>query len=55
MQGALMGLSPEEMEENYENIKEFADIGNFIDQPVKTYSSGNVCTTRVRYRYKCKS
>ena len=40
MQGALMGISREEMESNFESIQRFADIGEFIDQPVKTYSSG---------------
>lgn len=40
MQAALMGISRDEMEQNYERILEFADIGSFIDQPVRTYSSG---------------
>ena len=40
MNGAVMGVSREEMEERFERIAEFADIGHFIDQPVKTYSSG---------------
>lgn len=38
--GALMGFSKEEMDERVENILDFADIGDFIHQPVKTYSSG---------------
>jgi len=40
MQGSLMGINREEMENILDSIQEFADIGNFIDQPVKTYSSG---------------
>ncbi|MDD5328811.1 MAG: ABC transporter ATP-binding protein [Sulfuricella sp.] len=39
-QGALMGLSKEEMAARFPDIASFADIGEFIDQPVRTYSSG---------------
>lgn len=39
-QGALMGLSAAQMDERYDDIAAFADIGDFIDQPVRTYSSG---------------
>ncbi|MCW1982868.1 ABC transporter ATP-binding protein [Xanthomonas campestris] len=38
--GAVLGLSRREIEERFQQITEFADIGEFIDQPVKTYSSG---------------
>ncbi|MFO1243424.1 MAG: ABC transporter ATP-binding protein [Rickettsiales bacterium] len=38
--GAILGLSPEELNEKYESIIAFAGIGDFIHQPVKTYSSG---------------
>lgn len=39
-QGALMGLTKEEMENRFDDIAAFADIGEFIDQPVRVYSSG---------------
>ncbi|UUZ65752.1 ABC transporter ATP-binding protein [Polaromonas sp. P1-6] len=39
-QGALMGLSRKEMDSRFHEIAAFADIGEFIDQPVRTYSSG---------------
>lgn len=40
MNGAILGLSPHEMAELFDQIAAFADIGKFIDQPVKLYSSG---------------
>lgn len=40
MSASVMGLSKEEIDERFEAITAFADIGQFIDQPVKTYSSG---------------
>jgi hypothetical protein len=36
----LLGLSKEERDAHYDDIVAFADIENFIDRPVKTYSSG---------------
>jgi lipopolysaccharide transport system ATP-binding protein len=38
--GQLLGLTKGEVEERFDEIAAFADIGDFIDQPVKTYSSG---------------
>ena len=40
LNGVLMGCAEEEMEERTRKIIDFADIGDFISQPVKTYSSG---------------
>ncbi|ACV64804.1 ABC transporter related [Desulfofarcimen acetoxidans DSM 771] len=40
MNGAVLGLSREEIDERFEDIAAFAGIGEFIDQLVKTYSSG---------------
>ena len=38
--GSLMGYSRSQLEEKLDDILGFADIGEFINQPVKTYSSG---------------
>jgi lipopolysaccharide transport system ATP-binding protein len=40
--GAILGLSKHEVDSRFEEIVEFAEIGEFIDQPIKTYSSGMV-------------
>ncbi|RYH68008.1 MAG: ABC transporter ATP-binding protein [Alcaligenaceae bacterium] len=40
MNAALFGLTREQTDERFDAIAGFADIGQFIDQPVKTYSSG---------------
>jgi lipopolysaccharide transport system ATP-binding protein len=42
LNGSILGFSHQEMERLFEEIVAFADIGAFIDQPVKTYSSGMV-------------
>lgn len=39
-QGAITGIPKEEMAARFDDIAAFADIGEFIDQPVRTYSSG---------------
>lgn len=36
----ILGLQPQQIEERMPEIEAFADIGEFFDQPVKTYSSG---------------
>ena len=42
LNGAILGFSTAEMERKYRAIEEFAEIGDFINRPVKTYSSGMV-------------
>ncbi|MCI8938446.1 MAG: ABC transporter ATP-binding protein [Dorea sp.] len=42
LNGALMGRSHEEMERSYEDIVEFSELREFIDVPVKNFSSGMV-------------
>lgn len=40
LSAALLGLSRQEVDDRLQSIREFADIGEFFDRPVKTYSSG---------------
>lgn len=39
-QGAIMNISKDEIDARFDDIAAFADIGEFIDQPVRAYSSG---------------
>jgi lipopolysaccharide transport system ATP-binding protein len=40
LNAAILGLTQEEIDNRFHEIEEFADIGEFIEQPVKSYSSG---------------
>ena len=40
LNGEIMGLSRQEVQRNFASIERFAEIGEFIDRPVKTYSTG---------------
>lgn len=42
LNGAILGLSRNEIDARFDDIASFADIGEFIEQPVKMYSSGMV-------------
>jgi lipopolysaccharide transport system ATP-binding protein len=40
LSGAILGMSAEEVQERFDDIVEFSEIGRYLDQPVKNYSSG---------------
>jgi len=40
LNGTLLGFTKKELGKKYDEIVEFADIGEYIDQPIRTYSSG---------------
>lgn len=42
LNGSILGFSTSQMDSKYKHIEEFAEIGDFIDQPVKTYSTGMI-------------
>jgi ABC-2 type transport system ATP-binding protein len=42
LNGALLGYSKRQIEENYDRIVDFAELWEFIDAPLRTYSSGMV-------------
>ena len=40
LSGAILGMSADEVQERFDEIVEFSEIGRYLDQPVKNYSSG---------------
>ncbi|MBZ5622327.1 MAG: ABC transporter ATP-binding protein [Acidobacteriia bacterium] len=42
LNGSILGFSTRQIDQRYKDIEDFAEIGAFINQPVKTYSSGMV-------------
>jgi ABC-type polysaccharide/polyol phosphate transport system ATPase subunit len=40
MYGSIMGLSKQEVDNRFEDIVRFSELGDFIDQPLRTYSTG---------------
>ncbi len=42
LNGAILGFNRRQIDERFDEIASFAEIGDFLDQPVKTYSSGMV-------------
>ena len=42
LNGAILGFSTKQIDQRFKDIEDFAEIGDFIQQPVKTYSSGMI-------------
>ncbi|WP_418276191.1 ABC transporter ATP-binding protein [Isoptericola jiangsuensis] len=44
--GLALGMTPKEIDEKFDDVVDFADIGDFVDLPMKTYSSGMAARLR---------
>jgi teichoic acid transport system ATP-binding protein len=45
--GLALGMTPKQIDEKFDEVVDFADIGDFVDLPMKTYSSG--MSARLRF------
>ena len=54
LNGLLLGLSKKEILNRFEEIEEFAEIGDSLDRPVKTYSSGMIMRLAFAVQVLCK-
>jgi len=54
LNGLLLGLSRKEILNRFEEIKAFADIGDSLDRPVRTYSSGMIMRLAFAVQVLCK-
>jgi len=53
MNGTLIGMSKDELDRKKQTIVDFSELGEFIHEPLKTYSSGMTMRLRVFYRDPC--
>ncbi len=54
LNGMILGLSRDDMLRRFEEIEHFADIGSYIDRPVKSYSSGMVMRLAFAVQVLCE-
>ena len=53
LNASLLGFTKQQTEDMYDAIVDFSGIGDFIDEPLRTYSSGMVVTAGVLGRDQC--